>query len=310
MATFNLISNITNGAGLQKDTELLKRMLEAAGHQVSCTMFNASNPTYRQHDVNIFLEVVNPGHFRYAHRNWLVPNSEWWGTCWESTVGVFSRVLCKTPDCHTIWRRKVGDERATYIGWEANDFYRPEVVRKPTFLHLAGKSETKNTAAVMEAWRNFNLPYPLIVSAFKPEIVRLTRGVPNVTQVDRFSDEQAIETINACQFHIMPSKYEGFGMAIHEALSCKGIVITTDAAPMKDFAGIDRRMLIPVNRKVPRPPLTFFYEVSGAAVAQAVHSAAQLFGSDIESIGETARAGFLADRDFFRNAFAKLMREL
>lgn len=302
---FNLISNITNGAGLQKDTELLKQMLESYGHQVTCTMFNLSSPTFRKHDVNIFLEVVTPSWFPYADENWLMPNSEWWGQCWEGLVPRFSKVLCKTKDCFEIWKKKVGT-RAIYTGFEANDFYQPNVERKPVFLHLAGKSETKNTAAVMEAWKQFNLPYPLIVSAFKENIVRLCQGIPNVTQITRFSDADAQRMLNECRFHIMPSKYEGFGHAIHEALSCKGIVITTDAPPMKDFAGIERRLLIPVAVKKPRPPLTWFYEVTGAAVAAAVHKAAQLYQDEIETIGDAARDGFLLERDEFRRIFREV----
>jgi hypothetical protein len=45
---------------------------------------------------------------------------------------------------------------------------------------MAGKSETKNTAAVMEAWRQYPLP-PLTVIAWKPNIARNCKGVPNVT---------------------------------------------------------------------------------------------------------------------------------
>lgn len=302
--TYNLISNITNGAGLQRDTELLRRMLEAAGHKVTCTMFNESAPTFRPHDVNVFLEVVNPSWVRYAKENWLVPNSEWWGTCWESTVPSFSKVLCKTRDCYDIWQRKVGG-RAIYIDFEANDFYQPDIVRQPVFLHLAGKSETKNTAAVMVAWRDFRLPYKLVVSAFKPNIVALCRNIPNVVQVDRFDEQQTIRMMNECQFHIMPSKYEGFGHAIHEALGCKGIVVTTDAPPMRDFSGIQRSLLIP-STKTPRNHLTPFYDVTGAAVAQAVHNAARLYPDQLVAMGDDARTGFLADRDFFRAKFAEV----
>lgn len=305
MRTFNLISNISNGAGLQKDTELLRGLIESHGHSVTCTMFNESAPTFRPHDVNIFLEVVTPQWLQFGKQNWIVPNSEWWYPCWDPVLPRINKVLCKTKDCHEIWTRKAGS-RAIYIGFEANDFYKSGIQRKPTFLHLAGKSETKNTAAVMEAWRNFNLPYPLIISAFKPGIVELCQGVKNVTQVHRFGDSQAVEMLNECQFHIMPSKNEGFGHAIHEALGCKGIVITTDAAPMNQFTGVDKRLLIPVARKVPRL-LTFFHEVSGQDVAAAVHKAAQLYPDELEAIGNAAREGFIADRTFFREKFAEVV---
>jgi hypothetical protein len=236
-----------------------------------------------------------------------VPNSEWWGHCWEAFVPRFSKVLCKTKDCLAIWQRKVGT-RAIFTGFEANDFYQPDVKRLPKFLHLAGKSETKNTAAVIAAWRDYHLPYKLIVSAFKPTIMQQCMNVPNVTLVTRFADDAAQQIMNECQFHIMPSKNEGFGHAIHEALGCKGVVITTDAPPMNEFTGVDKRLLIPVEHKVPRPPLTFFYEVNPGVLANTIHKAAQLAPSVLESIGDDARAGFLSDREFFRTKFEELAR--
>lgn len=306
---FNLISNITNGAGLEKDTNLLKALLESFGHAVTCTMFNENNPTFRQHDINIFIEVVTPAWIRFARENILMPNSEWWYPCWDHMLPHVTRVLCKTKACHEIWSRKVGPNRAIMMGFESNDFYRPEVERLPKFLHLAGKSETKNTATVCAAWRDYNLPYPLTVSAFKPEIIQHCRGIQNLTLVERFTDEQAIVALNSHQFHIMPSKNEGYGMAIHEALSCKGIVLTTDAPPMNEFAGIDRLMCIPVASSTPRL-LTKFYEVTPGALAATVHKAARLDAGYIQVLGDAARIGFLQEREQFRNEFKKLMATL
>jgi glycosyltransferase involved in cell wall biosynthesis len=304
MARFTIITNITNGAGLQKDYELLKRMLESYGHEVRGEMFNEPTPTFRHADVNIFLEVVNPKHIPFAKQNWLVPNSEWWFDCWNANLPQFNKVLCKTHDCFQRWSQKVGGAKCTYIGFEANDYYRDDIKKLPTFLHLAGKSETKNTAAVIAAWRNHHLPYPLIVSAFKPEIINLTRGVPNVTQVDRFPD--VIQVMNECRFHIMPSKNEGFGHALSEAAGCKGVIITTDAAPM-NAKPVDKRLLIPVMRTVPRL-MTQFYEVDPAAVAQRVHTAVQLPVGELERIGEDARVKFLSEREAFRAKFAEVVR--
>lgn len=304
---FTIVSNITNGAGLQRDYELLKGMLEAKGHTVHGEMFNSNNPTFWPSDVVVFLEVVDPRWFRPGvQQYWMVPNSEWWYPMWEPFVKRFSKVLCKTKDCLRLWMPKVG-ARATFMGFEANDFYRPEVERKKIFLHLAGKSETKNTQAVVAAWRQFHLPYQLIISAFKPCIMNLCRNIPNVTLVTRFDETQVRRVMNECRFHIMPSKAEGYGHAIHEALGCGGAVLTTNAPPMNEFAGLDDQLLIPVAQTTPRPPLTLFYEVNAAGVAQAVNRAWQLRDDTLRIISEKARDGFLADRQAFRMAFDKLV---
>lgn len=303
--SFTIISNITNGAGLEKDYLLLKRMLESYGHTVRGEMFNSPNPTFRHADVNIFLEVINDKHMPYGKENWVVPNSEWWYDCWNHTLPRFNKVLCKTRDCYDLWSAKVGAARCVYIGFEANDYYRPEIVKKPVFLHLAGKSETKNTYAVMQAWRQFSIPHPLIVSAFKPEIINLTRGVKNVTQVTRFPD--VVQVMNECRFHIMPSKNEGFGHALSEAAGCKGVVLTTDAPPMNQKP-VDPRMLIGVERSVPRL-MTKFYEVSPAAIANRVALATSLPTEELDRIGEEAREKFLFERQAFREALAEVARD-
>jgi glycosyltransferase involved in cell wall biosynthesis len=306
LASFVLCSNITNQAGLEKDYHLLRSTLESLGHSVQGVMFNEQCPPLHRVDVVIFLEVVDARWIPYAKQAWMLPNSEWWGDCWNMHIPAFSKVICKTKDCFYIWSKKVGS-KAIYTGFEANDFYMPDVVRKPTFLHLAGKSETKNTAAVMQAWREFNIPYPLIASVSKPQIYNLCTGVNNVAHVYRLSDDEVVQALNECQFHIMPSRYEGFGMSIHEALGCGGAVITTDGPPMNEFSGIDKRLLVPVVNKSPRNSLTCFYDVSARGVAEAIHRAAQMSAEDLQQISRAARAGFLSDREFFRKTFAEVV---
>lgn len=305
--TFAIVSNITNGAGLQKDYELMKRMLEGYGHTVYGAMFNAPTAPLRHVDVVIFSEVVDHRWLNYGKQIWLVPNSEWWGDGWNGILPRVNRVLCKTEDCYNIWCRKVGAGRCVYIGWEANDNYLPDVKKEPVFLHLAGKSETKNTAMVTRAWQEHNIEARLIVSAFKPEIKALCHNRRNILQVDRYSEEEAKEVMNRCRFHIMPSKYEGFGMAIHEALGCKGVVLTTNAPPMRDFKGITHACCIPVHRAVPRNTLTQFFEVTPAAIAMQVKNVLALPEEALDKIGETARAGFLAEVEFFRRKFYEVV---
>lgn len=307
MRTFNLITSF-NGVGLEKDTGLLKQLLESHGHSVTCTQFNGPSHAFKRFDVNIFLEVVNQHWFNWAGQNWLVPNSEWWLPEWNPCLPKIDKVLCKTEDCHRIWAAKVGAERTVYTGFEANDRFRADVERKPVFLHLAGKSHTKNTAAVLSAWHQFNLPYPLVVVAFHSDLAELCIGVPNVTHFAHLSDEQIAQTLNECRYHIMPSMYEGYGHAIHEALGCKGVLLTTDAPPMNEIAGIDKRLLIPVSYSQPRFSITYLNEVLPEGVRDAVQRAVALSEVEVEQVGEAARTAFLADREFFRAKFAEVVK--
>lgn len=304
MASFTIITNLTNGAGLQRDYLLMRERLEALGHTVTGEMFNAANPTFRHCDVNIFLEVVRPEHMRFARKNWVVPNSEWWFDCWDPCLRAMDLVLCKTPDCFDIWQRKVG-AKAVYTGWEANDFYRPEINKRPSFIHFSRNSENKGTEFIMQAWRKYALPYPLLTVGRKDGVVQQCQGIANVTHRTELPEEDFINAMNSFLFHLAPTRYEGFGMWIHEALGCGGVVLTTDAPPMNQFSGVAPELLIPVARSVPRLIAKFNF-VSPEAVAEAVHAAAALPATRIAEISAAARAAFLADNDFFRGMITSL----
>lgn len=306
--TFQLITNLDNGAGLQHDYELLRNILEGAGHQVNPVHIHRPQTTVKKVDVNIFLEVVLPSVIRYADKNWIIPNSEWWGSRWDAWLPSIDRVLCKTLDCYRIWRNRVPADKCVYIGWMSQDLWDPSIPREPAFLHTAGKSLTKNTAAVIEAWKRYALPHQLIVSAFKPEIAALCKGVSNVTLVNRFSADELKRTVNRCQFFLMPSKYEGYGHAIHEALGCQAAVLTTDAAPMSSFSGICSDLLIPVERSECMSLARVHY-ASPQGIAERVRYAASLPSETVSRIGCEARTGFMRDNSDFIFAVQKEIRE-
>ncbi len=308
MKTFNLITSF-NGAGLGKDADLLRKLLEGLGHVVTCTQFNYAIKTDKTFDVNLFLEVMNPDWLRFAAQNWVMPNTEWWYPQWDVLLPQINKVLCKTHDCERIWAAKVGAQRIVYTGFEANDQFRADVPRKPVFLHLAGNSEAKNTAVILSAWRRFQLPYPLFITAEFPGIHQLCQGIPAVTFASSHLDSEAcIHLQNECRFHIYPSRNEGYGHAIHEALGCGGVVLATNAPPMNEFAGIDKRMLLPVCGTSPRLGITTFYEVSPDGLKDVVCRVAVMAEGELDQIKETARAAFLSDREFFRTKFAEVVR--
>jgi len=289
---FNIISNISNGVGLQRDYELLRRLLELHGSQVSGVDFRA--PSAPRADVNIFLEVVTPAMLGAARESWIVPNSEWWHSRWDSSMPAIRRVLCKTRDCLKIWSQKAPG-KATYIGWEAEDIYRPEVERKNAFLHMVGKSQTKGTAAVIEAWEKFKLPYPLTVVSARTG----ARVVGNVRYLPWMPREDAIKTINEHRFFLMPSEYEGFGQSLYEAAGCGGIILTTNAAPMNEIPALIPECQISVSSQGQMKAANIS-RVSTDGVVKAVHAAAALSQDEISKHSDAARNGFLASRELFR----------
>jgi hypothetical protein len=303
---FNISTNLSNGAGLQRDFELLERMLCAAGHSVHGIMFNTYGEVPPAADVTIFVEIINPQHIAKGSQVWLIPNSEWWLPGFNGTLQYVHKVLCKTHDCYYIWSKKVGAEKCIYIGWEALDLFDGTIERKPTFLHLAGKSATKNTQAVADAWRNYRIPYQLTVASWHPHVNHFCKGVPNVRWVERFSESELVHAMNESIFHIMPSAYEGYGHAINEALGCGGIVITVDAPPMNQCTGITTDATIPFYKK------DYFHEapsyhVAPDAITSTVLRIATSMPYDLLIRQQASRSGFLADRENFRKLFGELL---
>jgi hypothetical protein len=171
---------------------------------------------------------------------------------------------------------------------------------------LAGKSATKNTRAVADAWRNYEIPYQLTVASWHPHVNHFCKGIPNVKWVERFSEPELLQVMNENIFHIMPSAYEGYGHAINEALGCGGIVITVDAPPMNQCTGITVDATIPFYKK------DYFHEapayhVAPNAVAEAVNRMISLSPDEIILRCHSSRNGFLADRKNFRKLFGELL---
>ena len=299
---FNLVSNVRNGAGLERDCLILRSLLESQGKRVNLVQFTSRDEPPSA-DVNIFLEVVAPHVFQYGREQWFIPNSEYiWNA--DAIFGKFSKVLCKTNDAFDIWGAKSGN--AIYTGFESSDLYRSDIKKQTEFLHLAGLSGTKNTEAVIAAWRDFELPYPLTVVSVKDYVAELCDGLPNVTFKRRVSDDELVELLNRCQFHLMPSEYEGWGHVIHEGLGCGAVMITTNAPPMNSYLGIHPNLLVSVSRSK-RWGCAQLHSVDASAVADAITMAMELTDSERAEIGAHARQFFLNGRNEFRRKLSSLV---
>ena len=284
----NIISNLNNGVGLQRDYELLREALEGRGHHVHGIQFNAPR-NLQNADVNIFLEVVVPGLFTLADKQWAIPNPEWWFVGWDAYV--WDKILAKTRDCQRIFTEKVGD-RCFYLGWEARDLYNPIIMRQALFLHVAGKSKFKNTYAVIAGCKLAGVHLTLVAEHYGPH--------------RRETNDVIAGLLNSHQFHLMPSAYEGYGQVLHEAMGCGQIVITTDAPPMNELYPV---LLIPsVSQKFHHAGQ--LHTVSAEGVAAAIAQALQLSADVVRSQSDWARQRFLQEKQTFHTNLNALLEEL
>ena len=295
-----------NGAGLQRDFEVIRSLCDK--NKIGVTGIPVKhNPGRCVADVSIFLELLNDQLLNLSPKNWLIPNSEWWTPGWDEFLPRIDKILCKTHDCYRIWSQKVGAERCVYTGFEALDYYDPRFIPEKNFLHLAGVSITKNTQIVLEAWNKYRPPVDLILVTTKQNWLMEANLHHRITPVKRIADSHIHHYLNSSLFHLMPSQYEGYGQALHEAMACGRIVLTTDAPPMNEF-GTPKDLLIPSVRTETKDQAEIHF-VSPEGIIEAVEKALALTPKQIADYSKEARENFLKERDFFRAKFLELLTD-
>ena len=284
MARFNLVTNLDNGAGLQREFELLRAELTRRGHTVHGIPHKGLACVPAPADVNVFLETVVPSLFACARQNWCVPDPEWFYPHWP--LDVWDLVLTKTHDATRIFRGLVGD-RCEYLGWQARDVYDPSVPRRRAFLHVAGKSRAKNTPAVLDGAKRAGVRVTVIAQGHQP----------------RVTDAELAQLQNAHTFCLLPSAYEGYGHSLHEAYACGQVVLTTDAAPMNETGPA---ILIPPHAQK-RQRYGLMHEVSGKAVCEAIRHALALSDAEVARMSEEGRAAVAFQRVQFQATLDRVL---
>ena len=301
MRRFNLISNCKNGAGLERDCSILKALLESHGEQATLVQFDGMKPAPPA-DINLFVEILQPSMFKAAPEQWLIPNPEWFFEPWMNYLRRpnFRYVLCKTQDAvEQFLKRSLHQGKLKMIGFTCVDMYDASVSRTNGFLHAAGRSQTKNTTAIIEAWRRFSIPAPLTVIS---RSCIPTQGFGNITIRQHVSEGDLRKLMNENLFHIMPSAYEGYGHSLHEGMSCGAIVLTTNKPPMNAF-GTPPQLLIDSwgNGSHHLAPL---WRVEASAIQNKVREAMRLPQEELDKLRCQARATYLKEKaDFEKNFF-------
>lgn len=297
--TVNLISR-DNGVGLSTDMSLLEQVLIPAGYDVQRVNYNSRS--MRSCDLAIFLELFNSGLVKYAGKIVGVFNLEWFAAGWEPYLRRFDQLWAKSTEAVEVYRRL--GLKSRYTGFASRDLLNRDVERADGCLHLRGHSNLKNTEAVIEAWiRNPDLPRLTIVSS-KP-----IRAPKYVEVLGRVNHDRLVELMNANQVHLCPSRSEGWGHYITEAMTAEGVVITTDASPMNEHVQPDRGVLVPSTGTRQRWKVVE-HEVDPDDLAQAVRGVLELPQEQRTQLGQHARQ-FVADRSQqFRSTVLALIKEL
>ena len=291
-----------NHYGLERDVKLLRAAFgpERTGFAAARARGIASWLMRRHHARTIVhLERVHPGWITAGERNLLVPNQERFPRRHIDRLGSIDLVLAKTAHAADIFS---GLGRPTrYIGFSAEDRRDGSVERDwSRFFHLAGGSTLKGTEDIVALWRT-HPEWPEMVLVQKAGNVPANLP-PNIVLMQGYlSDPELRRLQNACGIHLCPSRAEGWGHHIVEALSVGAVVVTTDGPPMNELVEPGCGILVPVASSEPRHLGTCFH-VDMAGLERSIETVIAMSDPAKAALGAAARrryeemAGGFAER--------------
>ena len=314
-----------NGAGLTRDMHLLAGVLADAGVDLTITALrrgklrkwfrpwfvrtgnllrrlSGRKPPFR---LNLMQEHIRAEYLPWAELNVLVPHPEY---LLEPDIALLPRMDCvfvKTRHAEQIFAGL--GSRTDYIGFTSEDRMDESVPRKRAFFHLAGKSGSKGTQAVLDAWRR-NPHWPPLTVVQNSRSARVGEPAANISHLVEYISDQALRDMqNAHLFHLCPSEAEGFGHYLMEALGVGAVTLTTDGAPMNELVTPERGLLIPVARTGRQAAATTWL-ADASEIAEAVERALALDHAQCEALGRAGRQFFLDNDRDFRVRMPKVVR--
>lgn len=300
-----------NNYGLTSDTAIFTETIRAAGGSCEGAPTRARSLLDRllrrkRARAVVHFERAFPQWFSAAEVNLLIPNQERFPHRHLPRLRAIDRVLAKTRHAEAIFS---GLGVATeWLGFTSRDRRDPSVARDwGRFLHLAGGGTLKGTEDVLALWRA-HPEWPELV------LVQKTQNVPaevpaNVTLLSGYLDDAELKRLqNECGVHLCPSRAEGWGHNIVEALSVGAVTVVTDAPPMNEFADAGCAVMVGWSRSEPRHLGTCFF-VDPAALEAAVAAVIAMPEVEKRRLGAAARARYAEIDAGFRRRVAELVAE-
>lgn len=293
--TNTLIISKDNQYGLTRDNNLLMRaMSNASNLEVRTANIrdrNLFNRFFQKREAEraVHMERFFPHWCGSADTHWLIPNQERFPQRHLRRLKKVDLVLGKSRHAVEIFH-KLG-ARAEYLGYTSEDRYDPTIEKHwDSFFHLAGGSTLKGTEDLISLWGK-HPEWPRLTLVQKEK--NAAKILPdNVNLLSGYMSDDTLRVIqNRHGMHLCPSRAEGWGHHLVEAMSTASLIIATDAPPMNEHLTHECALLVPYNRTEPRRLGTSFF-VDMDVLERKIQLAIEMNVQSKRAFGEAARARF------------------
>ena len=308
----NIVSKI-NGVGLDQDVRILTNTLKSQGFEVSFSEHKGLKSLWRyihqsrHFDANIFIERIFPCWMGYARKNFVIPNQERFPKRLLPALKKTDGVLCKTQ--HALKVFALHNLITEFVGFTSVDHLQTDLKKNYSeFFHLAGKSSLKGTEEIIELWREHpEWPQLTLVQ----HVSKAPDSVPDNIRLyaEHLSDEKLKALQNSIGIHLCPSRSEGWGHYIVEAMSTSAVVLTTDGEPMNELIDPGRGVLVKTSRTEKRHLGTNFY-IDSLSLEFAIGQLIAAEEAEKFKLGRRAREWFVNNHIQFESRLATVLKAM
>ena len=303
-----------NRVGIDRDIQILMECLSSEWGETTFSPYRSIHALRRYvgspdpAESIIFLGRITARWLRQAGRYLLIPNQERYPERLVPLLSSVDHVLCKTRHAREIFSHL--HPSALYLGFTSMDRRLPEIEPEyDRFFHLGGGSSLKGTEDLLRLWAR-HPEWPTLTLIWHRRDTLDVVVPPNVDWVEQYLPDSELRALqNQCGIHLCPSRSEGWGHYITEAMSCRAVTLTTDAPPMNELVEPDRGVLVRYSRSESRNLGTNFF-VDPDVLEQAIEDLISRPTSEKVELGRSARSWFEMNHARFVQNLSRLCSEM
>lgn len=287
--------------GLLQDVSILKESFEQIGCDVRC--FDDKDRSLwdvlrfrKQSQTIVHVAQIQRRWLNAGRKHILIPNQESFRQDRAWALRFFDKILVKSQHSQACFSGIHPD--IVYTGFTSKDIFIGGHEKDWTsFFHVSTDFIRKGTQEIVRLWQRHPEWPQLVLKVTRRD--HLDAVGPNMTVIDGYLPyEQLVELQNRYGLHLCPSRSEGWGHTLVEAMSSGALVVTTDAPPMNEIVTPETGRLVPYKDTMPRRLGTDFL-VDLNALERTISELVDMSTEAKQALGQSARERyFLLDRVF------------